>query len=672
MGRDSYLTRITLGRSAFGDPLRDENGALVLGRQARCFDDRHYEQKWDDRGHPRNSESERLFTRFCKAQNEVLLACGVVVRKNDTQNRKQKRRQVPESAQLESLDAENKLGFMLKCADRLSGNFLTWWTNVLRRRLMTFGVIRPQLTHVISSGFSTRPVDFLFAGFPAWTISALARMIRRDEITEPVTYMNYLELNLGRTTPTFEDRLWDWYEYGFTLLVEIPFEFISTLQSLGYRVWPHIWRGVKGFTLNEWLWSSWLLSVPSPQKFASSVLLYLTVEWLHNQIGWRLYGLVRQVSIRPDRPTSISIRTAEEDEFVDDASIIGIGRSLTPDLGCRFYGPQSLWPALPIAFPWLSSIIKDRPDREELKNETLERCLMIENEAGMDEISRLDIRERRAQYILSSLASLGVDTEQDFYVDIDRWTREIDFLKATQIVAGTFSTTRDREFDNVTIEIDLPNAGDIDANGFRGHGEVVSLSQALETEPPAVTLGLSDLDVEASVELDGTPSTPEQGIRRAASLTQTTPRPRRRPTETGEPHFDEDMEALLADARKESAARRTQPKDRREFRITRLTTHTADSIAWHASAILTRILLLPVDALYWRSLASWFGSVTNSSREPGALTPYDWSGGEAGRWPYYRTVLLTLGLECLIRGGIWRLTSHIALQYGERFAWGRF
>ena len=107
----------------------------MLGAQARAFDDQSYVQRFDDRGHPQNLESDHRSKRFRKAQNEVLAACGVVVRRDGNRKRTQDRTEVPEDAQLMVLQDENKIGLMSKCMDRLTGDVLTWWVNSLRRRL---------------------------------------------------------------------------------------------------------------------------------------------------------------------------------------------------------------------------------------------------------------------------------------------------------------------------------------------------------------------------------------------------------------------------------------------------------------------------------------------------------------------------------------------------------
>lgn len=207
MGREAYLTRVVLGRSAFGPPLRDENGEFVLGGQARIHDDQSYTQQWDERGHPQNLTSERRAKAFQKAQNEVLEACGVIIRKDAAKKKKQSLKEVPEGHQLSILDDENKIGFMVKCFDRFHGELLTWWVGKLRMRLTTFAPTAKSLIDSIQGDFHANPASFLLGGFPAWIVAEVGRLLRRSEISEPVECMNYLEFHREQTSLSLQERL---------------------------------------------------------------------------------------------------------------------------------------------------------------------------------------------------------------------------------------------------------------------------------------------------------------------------------------------------------------------------------------------------------------------------------------------------------------------------------
>lgn len=74
--------------------------------------------------------------RFYRSQNEVLQACGLVVRKNAEKKRKRKGDGIPEKDQLDLLKEENETGFILRFVDSIAGDPLTWWVVNLKKRLL--------------------------------------------------------------------------------------------------------------------------------------------------------------------------------------------------------------------------------------------------------------------------------------------------------------------------------------------------------------------------------------------------------------------------------------------------------------------------------------------------------------------------------------------------------
>lgn len=134
MGRQAYLSRLALGRSAFEAPLKDENGDFIIGARARANDDKSHQQEWDDRGHPQNKKSEDTAKNYRMSQNQILEACGVLVKRDAFEKvKKENAKRVSETALAMS---ENQSGMILKASDRILGLVLTWWSTSLRRRLM--------------------------------------------------------------------------------------------------------------------------------------------------------------------------------------------------------------------------------------------------------------------------------------------------------------------------------------------------------------------------------------------------------------------------------------------------------------------------------------------------------------------------------------------------------
>ena len=135
MGREAFLARKTLGRSAFDSPLKADDGECVLGGQTHIYDDRNYVQQWNERGHPVNTESDRRDKEFKMAQMEVFEACGIVIRKDSAMKERRFAKRVVENHQIQDLENENLAGMILKYSDRQGGLFLTWWLFAIRRRI---------------------------------------------------------------------------------------------------------------------------------------------------------------------------------------------------------------------------------------------------------------------------------------------------------------------------------------------------------------------------------------------------------------------------------------------------------------------------------------------------------------------------------------------------------
>lgn len=466
-------------------------------------------------------------------------------------------------------------------------------------------------------------------------------------------------------------------EWSAFLFIEIPFEFLSTLQALGFPVLPILWQSVKDVVGSRRSLARLVIETSVASRLDTTILLYLVSDYLHYQLGWRIFGLIRQLTIRALRPTKTSIQAAEQDDFVDDASIIGIGRSLGTHTERRFYGPSSFQKALPVAFPWLSRIISTGMDRYEVKLETLHRCAVMERNEDVYQGPRSITRARN---IISNLESLGVDVEEDFFVDVDQWARDIDFLDDDSIefyesVRSSIEVGAGDDLqlaEDTTIGSTQPNASSMRAE-LRAVGQVAE-EQGTEAALQMIT-AIEERRTQQQMVPPLTPPTPEVGIRRATSLTQSTPRPVRRPTETQEPDFGDEMERMLSEARRERTPR-VKKKDTHEYRMTRLSVFSADSFAWHASSLLTGFILLPLDAIYFQSLAGWFFDLTGASSRWTAVPASRGFGGSFGlssiRWQNLKMIWLTYGIECLTRGAVWQVGSQIALYYGRRYMWGKF
>lgn len=536
---------------------------------------------------------------------------------------------------------------------------------------------------------------------------------------------------------------------------------ISVLQQLGFVVGPALLACLRNF-------SSWHISMDTllgtgaaEVSFASLIWLHLYRNFLHDEMFSRLYVSIRQLLPRPRNPTSVCISAADTDGYDSSKSIVGIGRPMGSATNRRFYGPQSFWPVFEASFPWVKIFTKSTIDKESIKEETLIRCAMMESGQGYHDMRPFVISSQRAENIINNLESLGVDVEEDFYVDIDQWSEEISFVDREKLFSdiqldAQEAVNRDGDAEPASDFVGLeeilrdPGPGGLslptsavsftitqDSNGVvriqyhydntdssereqignmesaqanpppllgsgGGQPNVAALDEpplpsitmailqnpAASSPPPPmpptqatastsnpqgpVTVGSGNGNGQLEREA---PSTPEPGIRRARSLShpQSTPRPLRRVTET---ENDDNVETYLAEVLdvSERAKAKRKAKDHRESRVTWLSVFAANSLAWHASSIIRSVILLPLDAMYYRKLARWFLSITDDmglrtsilGKEDVYLAQSIWT------WKQSRFLLLSLGVECMIRGAIWQVGCGIARYYGKKFHWGKF
>lgn len=354
---------------------------------------------------------------------------------------------------------------------------------------------------------------------------------------------------------------------------------------------------------------------------------------------------------------------AEEDEFVDDDSIVGIGRKLGTYTERRFYGPNTFWSALSIAFPWLHFLSRRKQNREEIKKNVLSRCKITADIEG-DVDARTPHSRSRAENIIRNLESLGVDIEHDFYVDIDQWTREIDDVQDPYIpiTEGRPAPSDHQDGSRRPSRTDGTILESFDFDSF------------LDIPPPELGIRrVVSIPQTASPLLTSPLLTPPRGEAGQVHESEITPRPIRRLTETIE--LDADEEARLQwITNSQKKRKKKQKKDKLDYRTTRLTVFAAESFAWHASSLVASLVLWPIDFLYFSSLSGWFMVMTGQrSTTPMILKMATGEIAiELARPTQLASVLLSLGLETVTRGILWQATSRLALYYGRYCDWGSF
>ncbi|KAJ5569851.1 uncharacterized protein N7459_009281 [Penicillium hispanicum] len=110
-------------------------------------------------------------------------------------------------------------------------------------------------------------------------------------------------------------------------------------------------------------------------------------------------------------------------------------------------------------------------------------------------------------------------------------------------------------------------------------------------------------------------------------------------------------------------------------RVTLLSAHPVDSLASHIAAILSTIILSPLETLCLRSLAHSYLTLHPSvTAKPSDLYPTSlWFGGHS--WPdalaYTGRLLLMRGMQAALRAGVWGFLVGSTMRIGRKFCgWG--
>lgn len=629
MGREPYLARLAFGRSAFGAPIRSDDDGLFVPIHP-TVDERH--QQYDDNGRPRNPTSEAAARRFRKAQNEVLAACNIVITKHFKSTHENDRDFRLRRRKIETVDDENVTGLIMKGLDRGLGYALSWPAVCLQRHYLTFA----DRNHVL------RPYDLIFGphwyGLPAFAVSNLVRATWQANLdNEPlIRHANFLQLPTALPDWTRAERIQDAVFTLACLLIEIPIDICAVLQGLQLPVLPTLLHHVHSIKIGDLHIGHTLQALVSPSCLLLAPI-YLAKQYLAYHIGWTVFGLFRQVFPHPDRPSELSVSRADhKDSMVDATSIPGLGRSLGPNTDTRFYGPRSFWSALKfLTRTWLRGAnLED--EQQSIKAEVIR--------AGVRNGRRLfpgpgswDIFViTRQQDIFEWLENDGIDVEEDFYVDLEQWCKEMHELSLRVSHPDEHSLGVDDHVDHIQDTAPQP-----------GITRAISLTETSTFAPEALetrTLG-----------------------RPGSRL--------RRPTETEAALQDQLAQVTNARNKRMALLAKNLARERCRYRVTRLSTFVSDSLAWHASSIFTSLLMLPMEALYCRAVTSWFISVVPAGlvdRIPPTVMFKEWFI-ESGKWRYIQTLLIALGLECACRGVLWQLESWYVVRYGRQCSgWGRF
>lgn len=193
---------------------------------------------------------------------------------------------------------------------------------------------------------------------------------------------------------------------------------------------------------------------------------------------------------------------------------------------------------------------------------------------------------------------------------------------------------------------------------------------------------LEPVDLQEPPRPMGAPATPVPGIERAPPLTRTTLRPIRRPTEV-----DDRLEAITDRINTVEYLKKCldEPKDAVKHRVTLLSNWPVDMLALYGSSIITSIIMMPMDMLLHRLVASTFlASETAAGRSPLEETSFT-----GAIWPVSLrlfpnislrsgmiltgNLFATFAMQGLVSTIMWNVNARMMMYVGQRYyGWGKF
>lgn len=533
---------------------------------------------------------------------------------------------------------------------------------------------------VIRGSVRGHAISFFFAGL-AFHVPALILRYVRCFIADPDPFelVDHLQFEEDIPPQTFATKLKAFLNSIGLVILEIPLDAASILDSLGYHLTTTIPAILQHHPLS-------LKSIWTSQDHWLPLLIYINSrDYVACQFGWRLFSVFEQCFTQPRYPSLASIGAAEGDELVDRSSIPGIGRSSSTQTQRRFLGPVNFWTAISTAFSpaWTQRIRTSDQELVNLKFYILRSIAEHELESG--DRKEFDNGRALVQVRIASIVRLleeaQIQVEHDKFIDFDKWADEVDdHIAILRDRANLDRVQLERIEDDDTLERSRPREIESDTQ----REESPSSNSAIAgTEARSEFMGQrQERQAGAMVLSSGRASTPQPGIQRAVSLVDPT---------LGNGHLTPRGSLVVGDYTMQDIVRQCYrrcrihgpPQKGRgvEHRVTRLSLFAASSLAWHASSIITNVVLLPFDSGICRLITHSFSQLLGTTSLLGldlspALGVGEWFGGSHAswweRWKYVGMLTLTFGLESLVRLGIWRIGVGIALHKAKYYRWGSF
>ncbi|PGH07695.1 hypothetical protein GX51_01704 [Blastomyces parvus] len=330
MGRQPYMNLLALGRSPYEAPETPPQGRVAAESRAEdSVNADGYVQEYDARGHPINPDSKALARQLRRAKNDILSTMGIVVSGEDGTLGISKERQ-----RMNLLSSENDYGLAMATVDQVVMFFSSWWTTSLAARIQTFKRYThvPFLQIIRVERHKVGLFGFYGAGIPAWTVSFIVSVCRNHFLEPALDYIH------GKVSALFDNDVYKsaiWHTFkglqlscklGLFVVLGQTYMF-SLLQSL------HILPALAVPTLRSLIPfgpTSLIQLPPLPARLsianigsfgyglltAPFTVLYMYV-YLRPVIESRIYRILRRKLPKPDRPDSLSLRVAAENDLIE-------------------------------------------------------------------------------------------------------------------------------------------------------------------------------------------------------------------------------------------------------------------------------------------------------------------------------------------------------------------
>ncbi|KAI9670377.1 MAG: hypothetical protein M1817_004420 [Caeruleum heppii] len=658
MGRQAYLTRLALGRSAFEPyeppPEPREQHTIPSSAGYRLAGDPSavpYHQQYDSRGHPTNPESRRLLRASVRAQNEVLATCGVI---KDIRDQEDALNDAAIYFQTDVKDVErvireNHVGAWLPTVDIAATSVGLWGVGSLRQRLQVRAVVGDRLEDIslilpeqVFRRYRTVSLSqllhdrwhhvglasFFLAGWPAHFLYENCRNASELVLGELDTLL--INWEVGE-----EARLYLWHFLDtLTFMFLSPLPIFSILQSLGllpaYPVLPNA-QAMIPFSSKSPLQLPTLpysFSLSSAAVFALSLIRSpLPVLFIVSAVDARLkdviYDALRDILPRPDRPDVLSIQAALE-QGLDVEGLPGFEPEPSVDEDQEL-PPSRLAPLR----DWVLGLFGNRP--------------AVLTGPPSDQESR-PIFEQPP--VSAQIPSAGLDQHADPESNVPHTPHG--YMNLTfypELSPGGSHSGHDPHDGDDTDNDSDDSDGDDDSSS--------SSAAAAPQDSPGTRAPQSDDHFQPPDDSDAAQYF-ELGRRRARDSTEP-------------PLHSDELPPVHSPSSTHPSP--TTPQ-RPHHRVTALSTFPWLSLNTHLAHCISNVISLPLEALLVRTVA--VGFLASSGQTPAVIEGLYQPREIAWRGGYVTKMAVVLGLEVGVRFVVWEGGLLAARWWGLRFGgWGR-